>query len=155
MVHSCFLAKAQEAVHREIALMQRLKHPNIVSYLGKEESIGQKGKEISVFMEWMPTSLFEMIQRMKRQEIPHFVDWQILRIGCQIAAGNFFNYDEGCLSQNKQRRNVTTPRNATYRDNSRQRGAYDTDEAEYNTTWRNITTLHNPTLRNAMPPNTA
>lgn len=51
-------------MNKEIALMQKLSHPNIVAYLGQDI----RPHELFIFMELMPTSLFEIIQMIKLEK---------------------------------------------------------------------------------------
>ena len=52
-------------LREEIRLMQRLKHPNIVRYLGTQWD--SANKELLIFTEWVPGgSIVEMLQNFKK-----------------------------------------------------------------------------------------
>jgi serine/threonine protein kinase len=61
-------AKNKHRVHNEITIIQKLFHPNIVSYLGHEI----KGKELFLFMEYVPHSLHEIIRQIQDKKRDSF-----------------------------------------------------------------------------------
>ena len=47
----------------EVALLQDLDHPNIVTYLGREI---RKNDDLLIMMEYVPHSLYESVRRAKK-----------------------------------------------------------------------------------------
>jgi len=63
--------------------MQKLCHANIVSYLAQENL----NDEVHIFMEYMPCSLFNVIQDIKAQHRPPFTIGHIYHVISQVALG--------------------------------------------------------------------
>lgn len=74
---------AKNRVLKEVDLLQKLQHRHIVAFLGKEV----KEKELHIFMELVPHSLFELIQQIKKGERAPFDPEEIICCISHMAKG--------------------------------------------------------------------